>query len=152
MIRALSQAVLSCLVALSGWAQVPQPAAPATTDTSQVIEAMRTMYGALTKDDLAQFRSVAAPDFYAYDGGKRFTAEALVELIRELHAAGNVFVWQVTEPEVRLHGELAWITYVNRGSLRNASGTRPLSWLESAVLRKVDGRWRIAFFHSTRVP
>ncbi len=152
MIRALSPAILSCLVALSGWAETPRPATTATTDTSQVIEAMRTMYGALTQDDLAQFRSVATPDFYAYDGGKRFTAEALVALIRELHAAGHVFVWQVTEPEVRLHGELAWITYVNRGSLRNAAGTKPLTWLESAVLRKVDGRWRIVFFHSTRVP
>lgn len=152
MIRALSPAILSCLVALSGWAEAPRPAATATTDTSQVIEAMRTMYGALTQDDLAQFQSVVTPDFYAYDGGKRFTAEALMALIRELHAAGNLFVWQVTEPEVRLHGELSWITYVNRGSLRNAAGTKPLTWLESAVLRKVDGRWHIAFFHSTRVP
>jgi len=151
-IRALSPAILSCLVALSGWAEAPRPAATATTDTSQVIEAMRTMYGALTQDDLAQFQSVVTPDFYAYDGGKRFTAEALMALIRELHAAGNLFVWQVTEPEVRLHGELSWITYVNRGSLRNAAGTKPLTWLESAVLRKVDGRWHIAFFHSTRVP
>ena len=47
---------------------------------------------------------------------------------------------------------MAWITYVNRGSIKDASGTKAVSWLESAVLRKENDSWRIQFFHSTRVP
>ncbi|GAC1432360.1 MAG: hypothetical protein NVSMB68_04820 [Thermoanaerobaculia bacterium] len=113
---------------------------------------MVSMYVAATNDDLARFHSVAASDFYAFDGGKRFTGDELMALIRSLHAAGKVYVWRVTEPEVHVDGNTAWITYINRGSLRDSSGTKNLSWLESAVLQKESGSWRIHFFHSTRVP
>jgi hypothetical protein len=36
--------------------------------------------------------------------------------------------------------------------MKDASGTKELSWLESAVLEKQAGTWRIRFFHSTRMP
>jgi hypothetical protein len=63
-----------------------------------------------------------------------------------------VFVWKVTKPEVRMHGDDAWITYVNEGSVKDASGTKNVTWLESAFLRKENQNWRLEFFHSTRVP
>jgi ketosteroid isomerase-like protein len=110
------------------------------------------MFAAAAADDLARFRAVTTPDFYAFDGGGRFIGDALMDLIKSAHAAGKVYVWTVNEPEVRIQGDVAWITYVNRGSIKDASGTKDLSWLESAVLRKENGTWRIQFFHSTRVP
>lgn len=122
------------------------------TDQARIVDAMRSMYVAATNDDLAKFHTVAAPDFYAFDNGKRFTGDALMELVKSLHAAGKVFVWKVTDPEVHIDGNTAWITYVNIGSIQDKSGTKNLSWLESAVLRKEQGSWRIHFFHSTRVP
>jgi len=127
---------------------MPTPA----IDQEQVVDAMRTMYSAATKDDLTLFRSVAAPGFYAYDLGKRFTGDELMALIKGRHEAGVVYVWRVTEPEVQIDGNTAWITYVNRGSITDVSGAKDVTWLESAVLRKVGGTWRIQFFHSTRAP
>ena len=121
-------------------------------DQGQVVDAMRTMYSAATKDDLTLFRSVAAPGFYAYDLGKRFTGDELMALIKGRHEAGVVYVWRVTEPEVQIDDNTAWITYVNRGSITDVSGAKDVTWLESAVLRKVAGTWRIQFFHSTRAP
>jgi quercetin dioxygenase-like cupin family protein len=127
---------------------MPTPA----IDQEQVVDAMRTMYVAATTDDLTLFRSVAAPRFYAYDLGKRFTGDELMALIRSRHEAGVVYVWRVTDPEVHIDGNSAWITYVNRGSITDAAGAKDVTWLESAVLRKESGVWRILFFHSTRVP
>jgi ketosteroid isomerase-like protein len=123
-----------------------------TADEAQIVESVRTMYSALTSDDLNLFRSVVAPEFYAYDGGKRFEGEALLNTIKTAHAAGTVFVWTVNEPEVHVSCETAWISYVNRGTVRKAAGTTARVWLESAVLRKESGKWRIQFFHSTPVP
>lgn len=129
----------------------PSFAAEPTSDETKVVDAMRSMYVAATNDDLARFHTVAAADFYSFDNGKRFTGDALMELIKKAHAAGKVYVWEVTEPEVHIDGATAWITYVNKGSLQDPSGTKNLSWLESAVLRKEKGIWQIHFFHSTRV-
>ena len=85
------------------------------------------MYAAAGSDDLALFRGVAAPDFFAFDGGKRFDGDALIELVRAAHAAGNVFVWRVTEPQVKFSGDAALITYVNRGSVSDTSGSKSLT-------------------------
>jgi len=126
------------------------PASPA--DGTQVVEAVRTLFAAAAADDLGRFHSVVAADFYAFDGGKRFDGDALMNLIKALHAEGNTYVWTINEPEVHVSCSLAWVTYVNRGAVQNASGTQSRAWLESAVLQKESDRWRIRFFHSTRVP
>ena len=126
--------------------------ASAPDDEAQVVQALETMYVAATNDDLARFHSVAAPDFYAYDGGKRFEGDAIMAMVKNVHAAGNVYVWKVTDPEVHITCGVAWVTYVNRGSVQNASGKTNLTWLESAVVQNEKGQWRIRFLHSTRVP
>lgn len=146
MTRLLSTLLINVIVA------TPVFADRADTDEAQIVDAMKTMYAAATNDNLAQFNTVAAADFYAFDGGKRFSGDSLMELIKSLHAAGNTYVWTVTEPEVHVAGDIAWITYVNRGSVQDKSSKKNLTWLESAVLRKDAGTWRIHFFHSTRAP
>jgi ketosteroid isomerase-like protein len=137
-------------VAVLAAEQAPSPAAG--SDEARIIEVMRTFYVSATNDDLDKFHGVVTRDFYSYDGGARFTGDELMALIKKAHAAGKVFVWNVTKPEVRMHGDVAWITYVNEGSVKDASGTKNVTWLESAFLRKEKDGWRIEFFHSTRVP
>lgn len=127
--------------------------ADSTMDVSEqekTIEAVRQMFIALASDDIAQFRAVTAPDFYAFDVGKRFTGDELMQLVKEAHAAGTIFVWEVTEPRAHVDRQMAWMTWVNRGSIENAAGKKTLTWLESAALHKSDGAWRIHFLHSTR--
>jgi hypothetical protein len=143
--RAWTLAIACCLLSSA-------QASPAPADQEAVTQTLRLMYVALTKDDAAQLRAVTTPDFYAFDGGEKMTGDELVALIKSLHAAGKIFVWTVTEPTVRIEDNVAWITYLNRGSVQDAAGKRDVSWLESAVLMKKSGTWRIQFFHSTRVP
>ncbi len=127
-------------------------AATTASEERKITEALVTMYAAATTDDLAKFHTVAAADFYAFDNGKRFIGDELMQLIKTLHAGGAVYEWHVTEPQVHISGNTAWITYINRGSVQNASGKKDMTWLESAFLRKESGSWRIVFFHSTRAP
>ena len=149
--RTLFIATTLLLTSTIGAEAANQPG-PVAADQIQVTEAIRSMYAALTADDLDKFRALTAPDFYAFDVGKRFTGDALMDLIKAAHVAGKVYVWTVTDPEVHVQGDIAWITYVNKGSIKDASGTKDVTWLESAVLRKEKDIWRIQFFHSTRAP
>ena len=73
-------------------------------------------------------------------------------LIKAQHVAGKRYEWNVTEPHVHIRGNTAWIAYVNKGSISDASGTVNQNWLESAFLEKQAGVWKIVFLHSTRVP
>lgn len=52
-----------------------------------------------------------------------------------------------------MHCNEAWIAYVNEGSItKPGAGTTPMQWLESAVLERQGGVWKMTFFQSTRVP
>jgi hypothetical protein len=123
-----------------------------TADQAQIVDTVSTIFTAARTDDVAKFDSVIASDFYIYDGGARFNGDAVMNLIKALHAKGMRFEWNVTEPDVHISGKMAWIAYVNKGSITDASGTVNQNWLESAFLEKQAGNWKIVFMHSTRVP
>ncbi len=124
----------------------------AASDTTQIVDTVKALFAAAGTDDLAKFDSVVTPDFYMYDAGARFNGDSIMALIKTTHASGVHYEWNVTQPDVHLSGDAAWVAYVNEGSVTNASGTQHMKWLESAFLRKEAGTWKIAFFHSTRVP
>jgi len=126
--------------------------APTPRAKEDVVEVVRQMYAALQKDDAAAFERRVTPDYFAFDGGARFTAASLVALIKDAHAQGMKFEWTVVAPEVHVSCNQAWLTYTNLGSIETAKGKNPSEWLESAILEYADGAWRIRFFHATRVP
>lgn len=129
-----------------------EQAGPAAAAQAEVVEVVRSMFTALAAEDIPKLREIIAPDFYAFEAGGRVTGDALIDLMKKAHAAGKIYTWTVNEPQVRIGGDMAWVTYVNRGSIKDATETKNVSWLESMVLRKDQGRWRIQFLHSTRVP
>jgi ketosteroid isomerase-like protein len=113
---------------------------------------VNTIFTAARADDIAKFDSVIASDFYMYDGGVRFNGDAIMAVIKAQHVAGKHYEWNVTEPDVHISGNTAWIAYVNQGSISNDSGAVSQKWHESAFLQKQSGIWKIVFMHSTRVP
>jgi ketosteroid isomerase-like protein len=113
---------------------------------------MSAIFAAARTDDVAKFDSVIASDFYIFDGGTRFNGDAIMAFIKAQHAAGRRYEWNVTEPDVHVSCNTAWITYTNEGSITDASGTTNQNWLESAFLEKQAGTWKVIFMHSTRVP
>ena len=122
-------------------------------DETAVVETMRAMYAAATADDLGAFQRLILPGFYAFDGGQRFDGDALMRFVMDLHAKGSIYVWTVADPDVHVDCDGAWIAYVNRGSVkRGDTPPVPTTWIESAVLRRVSGVWKLTFFHSTRAP
>ena len=123
-----------------------------TPDQQQVVDTVSTVFTAARADDVAKFDSVIASDFYIFDGGARFNGNSIMTLIKAQHAVGKHYEWNVTEPDVHISGNSAWIAYVNKGSITDASGTVNQNWLESAFLEKQAGVWKIVFMHSTRVP
>jgi hypothetical protein len=122
-----------------------------TSDQRQVVDTVSTIFSAARADDVAKFDSVIAPGFYIFDAGARFNGDTIMAFIKAQHAAGKRYEWNVTEPDVHIKGSTAWIAYVNKGSISDASGTVNQNWLESAFLEKQAGSWKIVFMHSTRV-
>jgi hypothetical protein len=123
---------------------------PAASASKDVVGAMESLYGSLRRDDLTGFRDITTSDFHAYDGGAEFEGDALAKLVMKMHASGKLYEWSIVDPRVHVTCDSAWIRYVNKGWVQDATGRQDMTWLESAVLQFQDGRWRVRFFHSTR--
>lgn len=138
--------ILWFVVATIGIRSVTAETCGTAADRAAVVQAVKTMFVAAAKDNITLFHSVASPDFYAFDNGKQYHGDELMAGIQKLHAAGHVYVWKVTEPRVQLNCHLAGITEINVGSVDG----KPTRWLESGMLKKSDGKWRVEFFNSAR--
>ena len=146
-------AIFLCVPAFSANMPIPKTEqSPLTSDQKQVVDTVRAIFKAASTDNVAQFDAVTTSDFYIFDGGVRFNGEGIMALIKAQHAAGKCYEWSVTEPDVHISGNTAWIAYINKGSITDSSGTVDQQWLESAFLQKQGGAWKIVFMHSTRVP
>jgi hypothetical protein len=95
-----------------------------TADQTQIVNTVSTIFTAARTDDVAKFDSVIASDFYIYDGGVRFNGDAVMAVIKALHAAGKRYEWNVTEPDVHISRDTAWIAYVNEGSITTGVTSR----------------------------
>jgi ketosteroid isomerase-like protein len=148
----IRNAILTAVaLALTGAAHAaPACQAPKGDQTQAVAAAARDLFAAAQIDDAAAFKAGVTADFYAYDNGKRFDGMALFDLIKAAHAQGRRFVWTVQEPKVVVACDTAFLAYVNHGAVGDAKGMQPIIWLESDYLRFEQGRWKIAFLHSTR--
>ena len=149
--RRIARTILLCTAACLLAGGTAQAASCPSDNPRSVADAVRGVFTAMQAHDDAAVKASFTADFYAFDGGRRFDGSALPKLIADAQAAGKTYVWSVNDPDVHIVCDHAWIAYVNKGSLTDAKGTAPLTWLESAMLRFEGGRWRIEFLHSTRV-
>ncbi|MBS0321317.1 MAG: nuclear transport factor 2 family protein [Proteobacteria bacterium] len=111
------------------------------------------LFAAIQRNDRAGARRYVAEDFHAFENGVRMSGDELLGLLARLHDEGKRYQWSVTEPEVSVGGDLGVVAYVNVGSIAATPTAEPapMSWLETAVLRRAQGMWRLTFLHSTRV-
>jgi ketosteroid isomerase-like protein len=149
-VRVRTAAVIVAGAVVCGLIFAGRGVAAGGSEDVKVVDTVKAVFVAAAADDLGKFHAVTTKDFYAYDNGMRFDGDALIQAIQKQHAAGYVYEWNVTQPEVHVAGNMAWITYINKGMVKNPEGTHQVTWLESMVLEKKGGKWRIHFVHSTR--
>jgi ketosteroid isomerase-like protein len=121
------------------------PAAEA--DAAQAVQAF---FDALAGDDAAAVARTTTDGFFAYELGRRMSGPELVELIASARRQGRRVEWKLQDMQVRTSCDWASAIWVNRGAAGTAAEMRPVAWLESAVLERVQGRWRVAFLNSQR--
>lgn len=152
MMRSGWTAAACAAVMFSANAMQAQSCSAKSGDDAAVLQTIRTMFDAATTDDMKKLDSLIAPGFYMYDNGRRFDGDAMMKLISAQHAKGAKYTWTIMQPDVHVYCDAAWIAYVNDGSVQSGpdAPVTPMKWLESAILRREHGAWKVVFFHSTR--
>ncbi|MDZ4271789.1 MAG: nuclear transport factor 2 family protein [Erythrobacter sp.] len=143
--------VLATTIVLTGCAHVRQPNCPAPVNARAEVErTIHDFFDALRKDDEALFKSLTTEAFHSFDVGKRYDGAELVDAVRNAHARGVQINWSIGPVDTKLSCDVAWSAWENVGSAGIPPDLQPVRWLESAVIVRENGDWKIDFFHSQR--
>lgn len=124
--------------------------APSPGASDEIERTVHAFFHALRKEDKVAFQRLTTTSFYSFDVGKRFAGTKLVDVVRDAHARGVQLNWTIGPLDTQLRCGVAWSAWENVGSAGIPPDVRPVRWLESAVLVRQDGNWKIDFFHSQR--
>jgi len=120
-------------------------------DAQEMVATIERIFAALGENDRVLLDQLLCDDFHAFENGARVTGRELLELMSRYHAEGRRYRWSISAPQVEVQGDLGVLVYVNHGSITVAPcDPMPMSWLETALLRRQGSGWRLAFLHSTR--
>lgn len=136
------------------WALVTAPhvgAAQAGDEAANVQQAIQDNYAAYSGFDEAKYRATTTDDFILLENGELIDREGDVAGMPKPDI-GFQRKDHFTFNSVKVEGDLAYAVYtLNSEIYDDVKGARSREWLESAILRRADGRWKMALLHSTRV-
>ena len=111
---------------------------------------VQEVFVALSVYDLDKIKSHTTEDFHLLEVGEVWdmaTIENIFETSKPPLQRRNWF--SVIKEEH--FGDVVWISYWNRAEYTREAGKSERAWLESAVLVKRGGEWKLQMLHSTRI-
>jgi hypothetical protein len=119
----------------------------------RVIEAAVTdsFFGAITRFDFTSLRRSVTPGFELVEDTLRLDVNGFVSLLRGLEGKATVR-YRFADFNTHVLGNTAWTSYRNYGDFVLENQPLKYEWLETAVLVRANGVWRIDRLHSTRLP
>jgi hypothetical protein len=132
-------------------ASVPNVAV-AADDESAVKQAVNDVYYIFyVRMDKQKYRSLLTEDYLLLENGELLDIEGDIALMPgpdDGYKRTDTFDFR----SVKIQGDTAVAVYFLKSEITDKkNGTRNREWLESAVLRRVSKRWRMALLHSTRI-
>lgn len=127
------------------------PAAPAA-EARAAEAAIRAWYDASERKDSAAYANRLLPEFFIFEDTTRYDRTALVQLVVSSFGEGTDRA-TITDWHTQVAGDVAWTSFRNTEVFTPTGGApgAPRRYLESAVLRKVQGEWKLERYHATRI-
>ncbi len=111
------------------------------------------LFEGLSELDVNKMRSFCTPDVTILETGKvwNFDSLALRTTLRKAKSVDFKRVNQIDLVETKFSGDIIWVSYFNQATITSGGKMLVVKWLESAVLKKDKGEWKISLLHSTEL-
>ena len=107
-------------------------------------------FDGLSEVNPTKIKEQCTADFLLLEVGEVWNMDTLIAKISPMKNVNfkrvNTFSFIQTEQR----GDIAWTSYHNTADLTMDERKRSINWLESAVLVKESGKWKIKLLHSTK--
>jgi Domain of unknown function (DUF4440) len=118
-------------------------------DDPEILKNILTDYfDGIKTQDLEKLNSLTTSDFVLFEDGVIWSNDSLVKPIPNVKSFKGK--WTFDNMKVNMDESSGDIVYFNHGDfVINDTIKMKIDWLESATFRKVDGKWKMNFLHST---
>ncbi len=111
-------------------------------------EPVQALFSAMSAVDHVEMKSLVTSDFQLLEAGEDWTIEDLIKVINpSKYKRRNYF----NVINTKVIGQVAWVSYWNKANFNNGKDSESAAWLESAIMIKNNGDWKIQLLHSTRI-
>lgn len=107
------------------------------------------MFQALADRDLVQLKHYCTEDILLLENGSVWNLDTLVQKVSQNAATDFKRINKIEFIETKISGKIAWTTYNNQAEIASNGKRAVINWLETAILIKEDGRWKIRTLHVT---
>lgn len=119
---------------------------------ADVIATERASLERWAKGDPGGFLSAYAPEITYFSPTEERLVDglpAMTALLAPIRGKIKIDRWEMLDPKVQRHGEVAVLTYriVNYQKQQDGSERPTTRWNSTAVFRRIDGRWREIHSH-----
>ncbi|HBE70064.1 MAG TPA: hypothetical protein DDW52_18105 [Planctomycetaceae bacterium] len=111
---------------------------------------VKELFAAMSKQDGKAMKATSTEDFQLLEDGEDWTMQKLIAAVQpkgKPYERKNFFC----QIRARQKGSVAWVSYWNKAEILRESRRTTVVWLESAVMVREEGRWKVQLLHSTRL-
>ena len=112
--------------------------------------AVQEFFSAISDFDYDRMGATVTEDFHLLEVGEVWELDQLVDVIKTVENRFERRNYFSVIKAVANHN-MVWISYWNRAVKKYPDRVQEVSWLESAVMVKVENEWKLQMLHSTRV-
>ncbi len=125
--------------------------AQTTKDSLSIIEVLKKDYEAFGSYDIEKHRSYLTNDYILIENGEIWNLNQEIDYLKKHKNSKTKRVDAFTISDVKIFDNIAYVVYNLYSTKTNEGTIKKFHWLESTVFRKVNGNWKIALIHSTKI-
>jgi hypothetical protein len=120
-----------------------------TPEKGEVQQVITRFFDALSIANIPQMKAEVSDGFILLENGEIWTIDTLANKISRPKPEGYLRQNSFDFIETKIEKNRAWVYYKNKAEITSKTRNATIKWLESAILRKEKGRWRMELMHST---
>ena len=117
-------------------------------DPEQLKSVLMDYFNGIKTKDFQKMNDVTTSDFLLYENGKIFNNDSLFNMLNNFSKFKAEYKFD--NFRINFDDTIGNMIYTNHGEfIINDTTHLTLNWLESAHFKKVGGKWKLDFLHST---
>ena len=114
----------------------------------EAFEPIEKLFAAISNVKHQEMRATVTESFVLLEDGEVWTIEDLINVVSPSEYSRTNFFSIIN---IETMNDIALVNYWNKANFDNKTSSEDVIWLESAVMKKVDGNWLLFQMHSTRL-